>query len=605
MSTAYTPSLPTLDKLGVTVPDDLDAEAIAKAWTTSFAQFVAARDIPGILSLFDEQPWWRDLFSLTWDLRTFQGKDKIAKFLEDRFDETQFGGIQFIKAKLDRPYPDIAWIVVYFAFETAVATGSGIVRLIPSKEGVWRAVTISTNLEGLKGHPERVGALRNHLPSHGKWLEQRRKEKEYADHDPEVLIIGGGQSGLDLAARLKHYGVDNLVIEREPRIGNQWRNRYEALCLHDPVWFDHMPYIPFPESWPVYTPAQKLADWLEFYAEALELNIWTSSTVTKAVRNEETGKWAVTVKKADGSERVFNVDHVVFALGLGGGAPLIPKIPGQEGFQGQVLHSTAHHAARDHLGKKVFIVGACTSAHDIASDYAEHGVDVTIFQRSSTYVMSTKEGMPRMMSPLYWEGGPPTEEADLLNASIPILYSKLLAKRTAAGIHKADNELLENLKKVGYRTNFGEDDSGFVFLALKRAGGYYLDVGACQKIIDGKIKIKNDAQIERFTKTGLKFDNGSEVDADVVMFATGFDDYRGPIRAIIGEDPKQPLTPIWGLNAEGELRTAWREVGVPNVWYMMGNLAWSRFYSKHVALQIKAKQEGLFGTRYSAPTKWD
>lgn len=605
MTSTYVPALPTLDKLEATIPDDLDASQVGKAWLTSFAQFVQAKDIPGILSLLDSEPWWRDVFALTWDLRTFQGPQEIKKFLEDRFEETQFGGIKFVKAEYQRPFPDLAWIVVQFDFTTAVAEGRGIARLVPSKEGVWKAAIIGTNLEGLKDFPERIGSLRNFQPSHGKWVDQRRKEKAFEGHDPEVLIIGGGQSGLNLAARLKHLGTSNLVIERESRIGNLWRNRYEALCLHDPVWFDHMPYIPFPESWPVFTPAQKLADWLEFYAEALELNVWTSSTVTKATRDEKTGKWAVTVRKPDGSERVFHVDHVVFALGLGGGAPKIPKIPGQEEFQGQVLHSTAHHSAKDHIGKKVFIIGACTSAHDIASDYADHGVDVTMFQRSSTYIMTTKEGMPRMMAPLYWQGGPPTEEADRLDNTVPIRFKKLLAKRVAAKIHEADKDLLEGLHKVGYRTNFGDDDSGFIYLALKRGGGYYLDVGACQKIIDGKIKIKNDSQIERFTKTGLKFTDGSEVEADVVMYATGFDDYRGPIRAILGEDPESPLTPIWGLNDEGELRTTWREVGVPNAWYMMGNLCWSRFFSKHVALQIKAKQEGLFGTRYSAPVKWE
>ncbi|KAJ3520841.1 hypothetical protein NM688_g9105 [Phlebia brevispora] len=154
--------------------------------------------------------------------------------------------------------------------------------------------------------------------------------------------------------------------------------------------------------------------------------------------------------------------------------PIIPKIPGQEDFQGQVLHSTSHHSARDHLGKKVFIIGACNSAHDIASDYVEHGVDVTIFQRSSTFVMSVKEAIPRLLKPLYWQGGPPTEEADRLFASMPIRFMKLLAPRLMAAIHEADKELLQNLKKIGYRINFGKDESGFFSLVFDRASGYYI-----------------------------------------------------------------------------------------------------------------------------------
>ncbi len=235
MSPALKPTLPTLDKLGVAIPQDLDVEKVAKAWLESFSQFVSAKDTEGIISVLDAEAWWRDLFALTWDLRTFHGPEEISAFLENRLEETQFGGIKFIEATLDRPYPDLAWITVQFAFETGVAAGRSVTRLIPSKDGAWKAFVIATNLESLKDHPERVGALRNHLPNHGKWVDQRRKEQEFADHDPEVLIIGGGQSGLDVAARLKHLGTSHLIIEKQPRIGNQWRHRYEALCLHDPV----------------------------------------------------------------------------------------------------------------------------------------------------------------------------------------------------------------------------------------------------------------------------------------------------------------------------------------------------------------------------------
>lgn len=85
----------------------------------------------------------------------------------------------------------------------------------------------------------------------------------------------------------------------------------------------------FPPNWPVYTPAQKIADWLEFYASTMELNVWLSTVATHASRNPDTGKWDVTVKRSDGTERLFHVDHLVFALGLGAGKPRIPEFPGR------------------------------------------------------------------------------------------------------------------------------------------------------------------------------------------------------------------------------------------------------------------------------------
>ncbi|THH27067.1 hypothetical protein EUX98_g7120 [Antrodiella citrinella] len=594
-------ALPTLDRLNATVSDDLDVQNVSQDWLTAFSKAIEANDVDAAVAEIHPDDRWRVLFALTWDLRTFQGSAKISQFLQDRSASEKFSGFQFIEANLEKPYPDIRWIRLGFSFETKVALGQTNALLVPTANGSWKAFVVCTNLENLKEHPEKMGELRSFAPNHGKWQEQREREQAFVDGDPEVLIIGAGQSGLDLSARLKNLGVSNLIVEKQARVGDQWRNRYQALCLHDPIWFNQLPYLAFPETWPTFIPARKLADWLEFYANTMELNVWNSSAITHAVRDDATNKWVVTVKKEDGSERVLRVDHLVFALGLGAGSINIPDIPGKEDFRGQVLHSTSHHRATDHLGKKVVIVGACTSAHDIAADYAENDVDVTMFQRSSTYIMTTKEGSPRLMKPLYWQGCPPTEYADRIANATPIYFNKLIAQRQTAEIAEADKTILDGLKKVGYNITMGDDGSGFLFLALKRAGGYYLDVGACQMIIDGKIKIKGNTQIERFTKTGLKFTDGSELQADVVLYATGFGDVRDPIRKICGDEVGDKLPPIWGLNDEGELRGTWRELGTPGLWYMMGNLAWSRFFSKHVALQIKAKQVGVFGERYSAP----
>ncbi|KAF8143648.1 hypothetical protein K438DRAFT_1911041 [Mycena galopus ATCC 62051] len=589
------PNLPTLDRLNATIPSDLDVPKVATTWLASFASFIEAGNVDGVVGLFIQESHWRDMLALTWDFRTFHGVSDIHKFLSARLSTSKPTNFRVKEGSpaLLCPYPDLAWINIMFDFETDVGLASGV------------AHCMFTNLEDLKGFPEQIGSLRNFAPNHGKWAREREQAMSFQDENPVVIVIGGGHSGLDLAARLKCLGIRALVIEKNPRIGDNWRNRYEALCLHDPVWYDHMPYLPFPPTWPVYTPALKLGNWLEHYAEAMELNVWTSSTVTSA-RPNASGAWEVVVaRNGDGIERRFTVKHVVFATGLGAGEGKLPTYPGWcDKFKGQILHSMQHKRATDHAGKKVVIVGACTSAHDIAVDYYEQGVDVTMYQRSSTYVLTTKNGWNRIMKPVYWEGGPPVEVADRLNASFPHLMAIPLNQRQAKVIAEDDKDLLEGLRKCGFKLNMGTMDAGFALSAWDRGGGYYIDVGASQLIIDGKIKLKNDSQIAEFTENGLRFGNGSEMAVDVVVFATGYvGDARDGVRKICGDAVGDKCKPIWGLNAEGEINGAWRDLGVPGLWLaiLTGNLALCRFHSSMLrSVKIKAMEEGVFGERYGA-----
>ncbi|KAJ7180333.1 hypothetical protein C8R43DRAFT_972653 [Mycena crocata] len=591
--------LPTLDRLGATIPDDLDPEGTARAWFKQFATFAENGDVDGVDSLCAENVYWRDILALTWDFRTFQGA-AVQKFLTDRLAVTHMSAFKLKEeyVELKRPFPDIAWIEAMFSFETSIGLGSGVFRLIPQKDGRWTAHCIFTNLEDLKGFPEKIGSLRDTTPNHGKWEEARRRASAFETGNPTVLIIGGGQSGLELAARLKCLDVSALVVEKNARIGDNWRNRYDALCLHDPVWYDNMPYLPFPSTWPVYTPAKKLANWLEHYAEALEIPVWTSSEVTTA-SPDASGMWQVTVRDGQGNNRLFTVKHLIFATGFGSYRGKLPTYPGMDEFKGQILHSSQHKKAADHVGKKVVVIGACTSAHDICADYHEHGVDVTMFQRSSTYVMTTKNGWRILMEGVYSENAPPTDVADRQNASYPLCLTELLAPRKTLEIAEADKELLDGLRKRGFRLNLGYKDCGFSLAVWENAGGYYLDVGTSQLIADGKINLKNDSFIERFTPSGLKFENGSELVADVVIFATGVGDVRDNVRKVCGDALAEKCKPIWGLDEEGEIQGCWRDLGIPGLWHMMGNLAYCRFHSKHVALQIKAIDEGIFGERYS------
>lgn len=237
MNITQTSPLPTLDKLGARVPPNLDAKKVVTEWFESFASYAESGNVDGVIGLLVDNAFWRDILALTWDFRTFDGASRIKKFLSDRLVSTN---LKTLKLKddflgLQQPWPDVAWIQAMFEFETDVGIGSGIVRLVPTANEEWKGHCIFTNLEGLKGFPEKVGLYRNPAPNHGKWAEERRRESEFKDTEPVVLIAGGGQSGLGLAARLKYLDVPTLVVETNPRIGDNWRNRYEALCLHDPV----------------------------------------------------------------------------------------------------------------------------------------------------------------------------------------------------------------------------------------------------------------------------------------------------------------------------------------------------------------------------------
>ncbi|EKM60231.1 uncharacterized protein PHACADRAFT_132721 [Phanerochaete carnosa HHB-10118-sp] len=610
-SSPSTSTLPTSDVLGTTSPESVEAEAIARAWINLFAARVASQDIDALINdaLYSD-PWWRDLFALTWDIRTFHGRRDISQFLADRLATTRFGDIELLKATYQTPYPDLAWIAVSFTFVTDVALGRGEARLVYCSDKIWRAATVYTNLEGLRSYPERVGPRRDFNPDLGKWI-----PRASFTEDPDVLIIGGGQTGLSVAARLDALGVSNLVVEADERVGDSWRKRHESLSLHGPIWQNHMPYFSFPTTWPVFIPANKFANWLELYADALEINVQTSTSATSMHRNAETQTWDVTIRKPSGSQRFLSVKHVVVAAGW----PFKrTTFAGQDEFSGTIVHSEHFRSAAPYVGKKVLVVGACSSAHDAASDCANLGIDVTMYQRSRQFVMSINPGMLRASPSAEWEAVP-TEDVDRAKFALPVHLAKHLAKRTAALIRDDDRDMLDGLAKAGYLTSKGEEDAG-AFFPLLRGSGYYLgtshdttscsvtyrpiDRGASQQIVDGKIKMKSGVNIERFTRTGVRFNDGTELDVDVVVVATGFDDARLIIRDLLaGTVPLDTIPPIWGLDDEtGEVLGAYRDLAptLPDVWPVLGNLAWVRWFSRHVALQIKAKLMGVYSGRYKA-----
>ena len=488
-------------------------------------------------------------------------------------------------------------IEAIFNFETRVGRGSGVLRLIPDEDDGNRlkAWTLLTELGELRGFEEQLGVNRPRGNAYSRdfrgpnWLDLRQASAEYADRDPTVLVIGGGQSGLSIAARLKQLNVDTLIVDREKRIGDNWRKRYHALTLHNQVQVNHLPYLHFPPNWPTYIPKDKLANWFEAYVEAMELNFWTETEFEGGSYDDKEQRWTVTLRRGDGSKRIMHPRHVVLATGVSG-IPNVPEIPGLKDFAGKVLHSSRYDDGENWKGKRAIVIGTGNSGHDIAQDLYSSGAEVTLFQRSSTLVVSIEPSAQLVYAP-YNEGT--LEDNDLIAVSMPLKLARRSHALTAEKSRALDQELLEGLERVGFKLDFGEDNTGWQFKYLTRGGGYYFNVGCSDLIIKGDIALKQFSDLDRFTADGARMKDGETVKADLVVLATGYRRQEELVRKLFGKTVEQRVGTIWGFGEAQELRNMYTRTGQPGLWLIAGGLAQCRIGSKHLALQIKAIEEGL------------
>ena len=419
-----------------------------------------------------------------------------------------------------------------------------------------------------------------------------------------MLIIGGGQGGIALGARLKRQGVPTLIVDKHPNPGDQWRGRYHSLCLHDPVWYDHLPYLPFPDDWPVFTPKDKMGDWLEHYAGIMDLDYWTSTEVTGATFNEVDGRWDVMVTR-DGTESLIHPVELVFATGMSG-VPNKPQLPGQEMFKGEIRHSSEHPGGAGDAGKDVVILGANNSAHDIAADLHHNGARPVIVQRSSTLIVQSASLMKHVLGPLYSEeaveAGIDTDTADLLFASWPYKVLPGEQKKVFDTIREEDKDFYDALSNAGFQTDFGDDESGMFLKYLRRGSGYYINVGASELVIDGSVPVHSDTTIKEVQEDAVVLDDGTMLPADVIVLATGYGSMNGWVEKIVSKEAADAVGKVWGLGSdtskdpdpwEGELRNMWKPTQIPQLWFHGGNLHQSRHYSRYMSLQFKARYEGM------------
>lgn len=586
----------------------LDADKVATELISQLNSSLSKRDYDAISGLFLEDGYWRDHLCLSWDLHTSKGRGQISDFLRKNRLPIQIEIDQSSSFRAPQIAPidgfgDVKGIQFFGTVVTDVGLGQAVVRLAEEKDGKWSIFTLFTSLREIKGHEELVNQRRPKGAQHGarskreNWQDRRDAEVNFGGRDPAVLIVGAGQGGLTAGARLKMLDVDTLIIDAEDRIGDNWRRRYHQLVLHDPVWFDHLPYLEFPPSWPIFTPKDKLADFFEAYAKLLELNVWVKTGIKSATWHDDRKQWTVVLerRKEDGTTelRTFHPRHIIQATGHSGKKNL-PSFRGVETFKGdRICHSSEFPGAKPNSkGKKAIVVGSCNSGHDIAQDYYENGYDVTMVQRSSTCVVSSQSITDIGLRGLYDENGPPADDADLILWSFPTEVFKAQQAKITALQNKNDAQTLEGLKKAGFQVDNGPDNGGLLVKYLQRGGGYYIDVGASQLIVDGKVKVKQGQEIAEILPNGIKFADGSELEADEIVFATGYQNMRTQARIIFGDEVADRIGNVWGFDANGEMRTIWRRSGLPGFWFMGGNLALARYYSRILALQIKALEVG-------------
>ncbi|MDA2891696.1 NAD(P)/FAD-dependent oxidoreductase [Mycolicibacterium sp. BiH015] len=581
---------------------DLTPQQRVDAWLADFEAALAVRDIERVVGMFAVDSFWRDLVSFTWNIKTLEGRDQIADMLGVRLAETDPSGFR----TREEPTAEGDVTSAFIEFETAAGRGVGHLRLKGSE-----AWTLLTALQELKGHEEHKGSTRVLGAVHGddpdprSWAEKKAAEDAELGRTvaPYVLVIGGGQGGIALGARLRQLGVPAIVVDKHERPGDQWRKRYKSLCLHDPVWYDHLPYLPFPQNWPVFAPKDKIGDWLEFYTRVMEVPYWSKTTCLSATFDDASGTWTVEVDR-DGERLTLHPTQLVLATGMSG-KPNVPTLPGQDVFRGDQHHSSAHPGPDRYVGKKAVVIGSNNSAHDICKALYENGVDVTMVQRSSTHIVKSDTLMDIGLGDLYSEralaAGMTTEKADLTFASLPYRIMHEFQIPLYDRMRERDKDFYDRLEAAGFELDWGADGSGLFMKYLRRGSGYYIDVGACDMVADGRIKLAH-GQVDHLTENSVVLSDGTELAADVVVYATGYGSMNGWAADLIGQDVADRVGKVWGLGSdtpkdpgpwEGEQRNMWKPTQQPNLWFHGGNLHQSRHYSLYLALQLKARFEGM------------
>ena len=352
-------------------------------------------------------------------------------------------------------------------------------------------------------------------------------------------------------------GLRYLLVEKNLRIGDSWRKRYDTLKTHTPTAMDSLPFLRYPTNWPRNMTKDQYGDWMESYCKILNLKVETRTTVHHVVRDELQRNYIVELETM-GMTYSIRTKHVVLSTGLHSDQPIQLNIPGQNTFRGEMYHSSQHKSAAkvsNLANKSVTIVGAGTSAHDIAYDFVAHGAkSVSMIQRNPN-IFVTLDSLEQVILSLWMTPHMTTEDKDLVETSMPNAVALTMAAGTTAVCAQLDKELIEGMEDAGLAIRKGEDGIGLLDHLICKSGHFYIDHGAAQMIVDGRIKIHRFKKgLGAFYDHGLELVGGTRLESDVIVLATGWERNGNVVERMLGKEIADKVNAReWGyLDEESE-----------------------------------------------------
>ncbi|KPI39014.1 putative indole-3-pyruvate monooxygenase YUCCA4 [Cyphellophora attinorum] len=633
---ASIPPLTLADGLDKT---DVDANEVASLWLKRLQKAFDANYFANLDALFLDECWWRDQIALSWDTRAAHGLVDLRKYLSasdhglTRLQPMKSGGLKPVL--LDNG--GLVWIQTGFTFIAKYGVGEGILHLVNVAKDQWKAWLVLTQLQRLheEGHPDwdinvngiAASALKEPVPPGMNGTTNNSSATHHTDandngdhtkHEPDyqVIIIGAGQSGLALAAHLKNRGITYLIIDKQTRIGDSWRARYKTITSHTPTYTDHYPFLRFPEDYPKWLNQEKITNWQEGYARIMELNLRLGTEVTHVDFDDANKKYTLSLgygclSQQHTKPKALTCRHLVLCTGMFSTNPITPAFPSQSSFKGQIYHAKYHKSAttiHDLANKKIAIIGAGTSAHDIAEDFAANGPvgSITMIQRGAIFAVS-RPSMERHLTGM-WDSSSPsglsTAEADLLSHSFPFPVLRTMSIGQTMQMCAEEKDTLDKLAARGMRLKRGETGEGMIDHQFIKGGHFYIDQGAWRHLVEGAIKVAScDGGVEDIDERGVVLADGRVIQADVVILATGYERCWTYVRDLLGEETLDRVSggvskdggkkDFGGLDEESERVGWWRPTGQKGLWYMTGSFLLVRQFSALVALQIDAVERGL------------